>query len=277
MTHVNLNSDVSTILSNLLSLATSSNPLPCDCLRSIQSHLVKKHDVDGPTLAFPLLGHFRYNENGVWHEVRPGSLLVVPNARCFDIEYIPDSTHNEFIALSVVLTDAQLESARLLLNEAPESELGQISAVGLGAFSPTLERWTQAMKHGQRALSLHAMVEMVIHLHSAGHRGLLRLPPDSLATTIRRMVTEDPSRDWSAEVIEESVGISGPTLRRKLANEQTSLRNIIADARVSEALRLLMTSSLPVKTIAAKVGYSSVASFSKRFTDRYGTEPSKFR
>ncbi|WP_338524581.1 helix-turn-helix transcriptional regulator [Pseudomonas batumici] len=265
------------ILASLLSLATSSRSLPCDCLRSIQSHLVKKHDVDGPTLAFPLLGHFRYNDNQTWREVHPGNILVVPNARCFDIEYIPDPDKNEFIALSVVLLDEQLEAARLLLAQPPENELGHISSVEVATLLDPLERWTRAMADGHRALSLHAMVEVVIHLHGQGQRGLLRLPAASLATTIRRMVVNDPARSWSTEQIESSIGISGPTLRRRLADEHTNLRTIIADARVSEALRLLMTSKLPVKTIASKVGYNSAASFSKRFTERYGTEPSRFR
>lgn len=265
------------ILQSLLTLATSDKPLPCDCLRSIQSHLVKKHDVDGPTLAFPLLGYFRYNENSYWHEVHPGGVLVVPNARSFDIEYIPDAVANEFIAMSVVLTDEQLEATRLLIAEPPESERGAISSIALSMLDEPLDRWTRAMKKGERTLSLHAMVEVVIHLHGHGHRGLLRLPPDSLAATIKRMVGSEPSKGWSAQDIEETLGISGPTLRRKLASEHTNLRTLIADARVSNALHLLMTSSLPVKTIASKVGYASVASFSKRFTERYGTEPSRFR
>lgn len=41
----------------------------------------------------------------------------------------------------------------------------------------------------------------------------------------------------------------------------------------NDATALLMTSSLP----ASKVGYASVTSFSKRFTECYGTEPSTFR
>lgn len=265
------------VLKSLLTLAHSHKPLPCACLRSIQSHLVKKHDVDGPTLAFPLLGCFRYSENGTWNEVHPGSILVVPNARSFDIEYIPAVREGEFIALSVVLTENQLQAARLLLAEPPESELGAVSLIEIERIIEPLRRWTRAMDNGERALSLHAMVEVVIHLHGYGHRGLLRPAPSSLAATIKRMITSEPGKDWSAEEVESLMGVSGSTLRRKLATEHTTLRNVIADARVAAALHLLMSSNLPLKTIASKVGYASVASFSRRFTDRYGTEPSKFR
>jgi transcriptional regulator GlxA family with amidase domain len=62
-----------------------------------------------------------------------------------------------------------------------------------------------------------------------------------------------------------------------MASESTTLRTVIADARISEALRMLMASRLPIKSIAARVGYNSVASFSRRFAERYGTEPAQFR
>lgn len=36
---------------------------------------------------------------------------------------------------------------------------------------------------------------------------------------------------------------------------------------------LLYTTRLPLKTVAARVGYRSLGSFSKRFVERYGLEP----
>ncbi|TYF58942.1 helix-turn-helix transcriptional regulator, partial [Enterobacter hormaechei] len=99
----------------------------------------------------------------------------------------------------------------------------------------------------------------------------------SLAMKIRQMVADKPAHPWSAAEIEDLTGLSGPTLRRHLASESTSLRSVIADARIAEALRLLMTSTLPVKTVAGRVGYNSLSSFSKQFSERYGIEPSGFR
>lgn len=265
------------LLDELLALARSRGPLPCDCLRSVQTHQVKKYDVEGATLSFPLLGSFRYRERGAWTCVAPGEILVVPNARSIDIEYNPDAEKNEFVALSVVLTEQQLEAVRLLLSAPPSPEKGRIAAVPVSTLLGPLTRWTQAMRDGQRSLSLHAMVEVVLRLYESGHRALLHPQPPSLAMTIRRLVARDPGHNWTSAEIEGMAGLSGPTLRRRLAGESTSLRAVIADARIAEALRLLMTSRLPVKAVAARVGYSSVASFSRQFTERYGTEPSGFR
>lgn len=267
----------SELLEDLLSLARSRDSLPCDCLRSVQAHQVKKYEVDGATLSFPLLGHFRCRDQGGWLRVCAGDILIVPNARSIDIEYIPDREHREFVALSVVLAEEQLEAARLLLSVPPPAETGGIAAVPVENFLEPLTRWTRAMHEGNRPLSLHAMVEVVLRLVESGHSGFLHPQAPSLAMRIRRLVTQDPAHNWNSTEIEGLTGLSGPTLRRRMAEESTTLRSVIADARTSEALRLLMTSHLPIKTVAARVGYNSVASFSRQFAERYGTEPSQFR
>ncbi|ALK32444.1 helix-turn-helix transcriptional regulator [Burkholderia plantarii] len=267
----------SALLVSLLDLARSPDALPCDCLRSVQAHQVNQYDADGATLSFPLLGRFRYRERDRWREVRPGEILLVPTARNIDVRYIPDPDQGEFVALSVGLLDEQLEAARLLLAAPPPPGTDEIAAVPFETVLSPLMRWAEAMRHGRRTLSLLAMLEIVISLHESGYITLLHPRAPSLATTIRRAVARDPAHGWSSAELEALTGLSGPTLRRHMAEEQTTLRAVIADARIAQALRLLMTSRLPLKTVASRVGYSSLASFSRQFVERYGTEPSSFR
>jgi AraC-like DNA-binding protein len=47
--------------------------------------------------------------------------------------------------------------------------------------------------------------------------------------------------------------------------------------RMRAAQRMLKSSALPIKAIAAAVGYSSRSHFSRSFQVRYGTDPSEFR
>ena len=267
---------VNELLDDLLALTRLRAPLPCDCLRAVQTHSVRRFEAEGATLSFPLLGTFRYREKDIWKTVLPGEILIIPNARRVDIEYSPKK-EEEFVALSVVLTDEQLEAARLLLDAPPPTDTGDITSMPVSELISPLSRWTRAMREGKKSLSMLAMVEIVLMLYAAGHHPLLRAREPSIAMRISRMVSAEPARRWSAAEVESSLGLSGPTLRRRLAAESTSLRTIIADARTAEALRLLMTSALPVKTVAGRVGYSSVTSFSRRFTERYGVEPSGFR
>jgi len=108
-----------------------------------------------------------------------------------------------------------------------------------------------------------------------GHHSLLEPPAPTLGGRIRSMVAENPGREWSSLDLELSLGMSGATIRRHLAAEGASLRKIIVEARLARALELLYTTRLPVKTVAQRVGYASASSFVKRFSERYGTEPSR--
>ncbi len=269
--------EVQHLLQQLLQLARSQSPLPCVCLRAVKTHQVKRFEAEVATFSFPLQGTFSYRENGDWVTVNPGEMLVVPNARSLDIEYAPCKVSGEFVALSLSLAEEQLEAARLLLAVPTAKEIGQVAAVSLSELLSPLNRWIQAMTAGIRPLSLHAMVEVVLKLYALGCHGLMRPRDPGLAMRIRRMVSKNPAHLWHAAEIEQQLGFSGATLRRRLAAESTSLRAIIIEARVAEALRLLMSSDLPLKTVAGRVGYSSVASFSRQFSERYGVEPSGFR
>ena len=74
--------------------------------------------------------------------------------------------------------------------------------------------------------------------------------------------------------MEALLGMSGATLRRHLAAEDTSLRELLVDVRMGIALNLLYGTQLPLKTVAARVGYRSPDGFVRAFRARYGLEPS---
>lgn len=265
--------DVLLLVGLLLELVRSSHPLPCDCLRAMEAHRVRNYELESGLLAIPLLGRSRITDGPKTIDVEPGQILIVPNARAIDWEQFPDDQAGEYVAIGIHLDQSLLESAQKLLQETVAADPGQISVEPLSLLIQPLLRWTDVMAQGKRALSLHAIVEVIVRLHEVGHLGLLRIPRPSLASQIRKLVVGDPGRDWLSEDFEDRLGISGPTLRRRLAAEGTSLRAVLVDARVGQALHLLLTTRLPVKTIAAKVGYDSATTFSKRFTERYSLDP----
>ena len=81
-----------------------------------------------------------------------------------------------------------------------------------------------------------------------------------------------PGTSMSPEAL---LGMSGATLRRHLAAEDTSLRELLVDVRMGIALNLLYGTQLPLKTVAARVGYRSPDGFVRAFRARYGLEPSQ--
>lgn len=266
---------IALLVERLLQLVRSSHPLPCDCLRAVAAQRVRNYELESGLLAIPLLGRSRITDGPRTLEVAPGQILVIPNARSIDWEQFPDQEVGEYVAIGIHLDQTLLESAQKLLPETVAADPGQISAEPLSLLIQPLLRWTEVMQQGKRALSLHAIVEVIVRLHEVGHLGLLRIPRQTLAAQIRKLVAHDPARDWLSEEFEDRLGVSGPTLRRKLAAEGTSFRSVLLDARLAHALHLLLTSRVPVKTIAARVGYDSAGTFSKRFSERYGLDPTQ--
>lgn len=57
----------------------------------------------------------------------------------------------------------------------------------------------------------------------------------------------------------------------------SSLGDLILTQRIREAARLLEETMLPVSLIAARVGFSDTAYFSRRFSQKLGTAPSRWR
>ena len=58
------------------------------------------------------------------------------------------------------------------------------------------------------------------------HRGLLYPSAPTLSARIRAMVAADPERAWSSADLESQLAVSGATLRRHLAAEGQSLRQV---------------------------------------------------
>ena len=66
-------------------------------------------------------------------------------------------------------------------------------------------------------------------------------------------------------------------LRRKLSMENTALRNLMIDVRMSSALALLQSTDWPISAIAQHVGYESASRFAERFRKRFGFAPTAIR
>lgn len=84
--------------------------------------------------------------------------------------------------------------------------------------------------------------------------------------------------DLSLKRIAAEVHLSPPHLNRLFRAElHRSPHEYIVEVRMNRAKHLLKTTTLPIKAIAADVGYGSEASFIGAFTERIGISPRKFR
>ena len=66
-------------------------------------------------------------------------------------------------------------------------------------------------------------------------------------------------------------------IQRVMEEQGTTFRSELARLRMDRAAEMLVSTSLPVREIAARVGYRQPAQFAKAFRLRHGSAPSQFR
>lgn len=81
----------------------------------------------------------------------------------------------------------------------------------------------------------------------------------------------------SAEDAARALGMSGRTLKRRLADEGTSYSDILDDVRHKRALLLLDDKRLTIAEIASRLGYADAPSFTHAFQRWTGQSPASVR
>lgn len=244
------------------------------CVRATREHRVSAVQFTQPQLAIVLRGHKQVRQGAQHLQLAPGDLLLVTQPCRADVVNCPaaDGQH-VYMSTIVPLCEEVLAAARALWRE-PLPPAGEAMArLPLSGFGDALVQWLRALRLGHYAEARLALAALVVGMCRRGHGALLLPPQPSLASEVRALLATQPERDWQSRDIEQAFAISGATLRRRLAAEHTQLRELVAEARLSHAMQLLYTTRLPLKAIAARVGYRSVGSFSRRFQARYGLAP----
>lgn len=146
-------------------------------------------------------------------------------------------------------------------------------------FLHSFETTSLAMTLHERfpqAIIRHKMCEILLWL---AHLGVYfaRQDTNDLTQQVRRLLATDPHRIWTAAEVAENLMMSEVVLRRKLSAENTALRSLMIDVRMSRALLLLQATDWPISAIAQYVGYESASRFAERFRKRFGFAPTAIR
>lgn len=277
--------NLSTLLQTLMESEAAAS-----CIRgSVRAaHAVRAVDVLQPTLSIVMEGcktvHCR---DGDW-QLRPGQMLVLCGGARLDARHQPDARTGRYRVLMIPLCDEVLGAARLLWGtpvpvrpdaSAPHGSgdtLGPwIRPVPVADHEAVLQRWGQSLLQGDYAGARAALVSLLITLAQTGMMRLVLPGQNTLSQQVRAHVMAAPAQDWQSRDVEHLLGMSGATLRRHLAAEGTSLRELLAEVRLGLSLDLLYGTRLPLKTVAARVGYRSPDAFVRAFRARFGLEPSQ--
>ena len=82
----------------------------------------------------------------------------------------------------------------------------------------------------------------------------------------------------TADEVARRVASSPRQLRRAFSEIRgMSFRSFLTRARMARAAELLVSTDIPVKEVARRVGYQEPSQFTKAFKRVYGVTPSEFR
>jgi AraC-like DNA-binding protein len=138
--------------------------------------------------------------------------------------------------------------------------------------APGTRAMVEALVRRCLILVLRSWVDGGLALHS-----LPSLGDPGLARAVAAMRAK-PASAFTLASLAEVAGMSRSVFaERFVAGLEVPPMEYLASLRLDGAARLLAGSELPVKAIAARVGYRSRTSFTRAFALRHGVGPSRFR
>lgn len=101
---------------------------------------------------------------------------------------------------------------------------------------------------------------------------------ESFVDLVRMQLSHETlSAGLRARDVAARMGISESTLHRRLGNERSSFKTLYDEAARSFASLLIRQKSLPVATMANRLGYSETAALTRAFHRWFGMSPSQYR
>lgn len=210
-------------------------------------------------------------------DVLPGELLIFPSGKLITIENRIISG-SDYRAWCVSYPDELVESVFGLKD--PKAE--HTAAINVGHCPERLAAQLrglediQAEKGTPAEIIEHRLREPLVWLKSMGLN--LATPKEkTIDCQIRDIISADPSHKWRSADIASSLGMSEPTLRRRLQEQNTTFSTVLMNVRLEHGLTMLQTTTVPISQIAMECGFATPSHFSDSFKARFELSPKGIR
>jgi len=119
--------------------------------------------------------------------------------------------------------------------------------------------------------------ELARHSDEVMSRALLQIDPQNLAQRVRGIVLDHlVDGEPTQASVARKLGVGLRTLQRRLAEEETSFADIVAQTRRDLAIAYLREQGWSVTEVAFSLGFADVSSFSRAFRRWTGVSPSQY-
>lgn len=227
----------------------------------------------------PLIGIVLRGRKEVWlgdvsQAFVPGSVIILPRNVAMDVVNIPgDSGVYESLILEVPMLPDGVPPLTLA------ERLGR-EAISR-AFGITLtDDLVEALGHAATTIRVEEMSETVQALRLSEVLTLLRPFPEAralfsapLREEVAWLISSAPAQEWSVARVAREVGLGASTLRRRLAQEDSSFRAILRQERLRAGQAALATGASSLGAAEA-AGYASRSHFARRYRQSFGVTPS---
>lgn len=212
----------------------------------------------------------------------PQHLILMPAGRELGISNVP-GVHGHYIADAVTFPVATL---RHFSSRYSQQIIRRNAVIKTDLCVPldghTTQAWDQLLAsiHANAPDALRTLYgeAVLLSLCLAGQAGpLLMSRNDPICERVQQLVMGSPEKDWTVASVAQHLHLGESTLRRQLADEGGSFRNILENVRLATALQWLQTTSRPIGEIAGACGYASASRFAVRFRSHYGLSPRELR
>ncbi|CVI23895.1 helix-turn-helix domain-containing protein [Agrobacterium tumefaciens] len=218
-------------------------------------------------------------ERNIYHA---GDAFVLPAGAEVDVVNEPDADTGVYRALFVRFSRTLVIEAARLWPQLTKRDIPLGSPI---TISPTLcsaiihsgEALAGALDLSRRVVD-HRVLEVLLILAEQGALPLMPKYVDrSITEAVRLLIRHRLDHAWSTAAVAASLSMSEATLRRRLRDENHSLRALLLTERMHAAYLILSDRDADVADAIAATGYASRSHFSRHFQDAFGQAPSTVR
>lgn len=238
--------------------------------------------VDKPELIFIQQGHSLIRHGLQETRVNSGEMLVVNNGHTLSITN--SLSENGVFSGAIMSWDSSLFSDVRLHASPFDGALSKVEDIRViphvpPAFQQSFTETHHSMlwhKSLPPTIARHRMIEQLLWLSQLGI-SYSRQHIETVTQQVRDLLVNNLHKSFTAAEVAEQLMMNEVMLRRRLATENSVLRNLMIDVRMTHALRLLQCTDLAISNIAHQVGYESSSRFAERFRKRFGFAPTSIR
>lgn len=240
-----------------------------------QSQKLRNVRIHSPCLVQILTGSKRLYWRETAVELSAAQLLICEPGASLSFENLP---HKGAFSSRMFSFHCLPERSMLELSR-QRADTGRSEVVGLdSALRETLHALA-GFNLDEMSLATQTYWLMGLYQQLAERGALHRLIPDSelsFSQKLSRYLALTPSQDHPLENVAERFAVSRATLIRKLKQEGTQYREILAEVRLNHALGLMQKGDHNVALLAQLCGYQSEGRFSQRFKAKFGLTPHEY-